>query len=119
MITMDESKLIHRFHKLPAIIKFFIALGSAAVCFLVMRHESVPVQFMSAWVCFSLVDLVLSWITMFTAHPEEITIIAKKQDFSRMLIFLIILVASFVSLVAIVLLLRMLPVAGEKAIIII
>jgi uncharacterized membrane protein len=111
---MNENKLIHRFHKLPAIIKFFISLTSSAVCFIVMRRESAAVQFMSAWVCFSLVDLVLSWITMFTAHPQEIAIIAKKQDFSRTLIFLIILLASLVSLVAIVLMLRASPVPGER-----
>lgn len=51
---------------------------------------------------------------MTTAHPQEITIIAKNQDFSRWLIFLIILVASVVSLIAIVLLLRALPTPGQK-----
>lgn len=111
---MNESKLIHSFHKLPAIVKFFISLAAAVICFLLMRQQSVPFQFMSAWVCFSLVDLILTWIVMFTAHPQEITIIAKKQDFSRLLIFFIILVASIVSLVAIVLLLRALPAPGQR-----
>lgn len=111
---MNESKLIHRLHKLPATIKFLISLIAAAICYLLMRQESAPVQFMSAWVCFSVVDLGLTWIVMSTAHPQEITIIAKNQDFSRLLIFFIILVASFVSLVAIVLLLRALPSPGQK-----
>jgi len=79
-----------------------------------MRHQPAPVQLMSAWVCFSLIDLILTWITLFTAHPQEITIIAKKQDFSRLLVFFIILMASIVSLVAIVLLLRALPAPAER-----
>jgi len=69
---------------------------------------------MSGWVCFSFVNLVLFWVTMFTAHPKEITRIAKKQDLSRILIFFIILLASLVSLVAMVLLLRKLPNPGER-----
>ena len=112
--SMKENKPIPGFHKLPPLVKFFIALASAAVMLLLMRHKSVPVQVMWAWVCFSLVMLAMSWITMFTAHPREITHIAQKQDFSRMLIYFIILVASFVSLVTIVLLLRDMPNRGER-----
>lgn len=78
-----------------------------------LRGRTIPVQFMSVWVCFSLVNLILYGIIMFTAHPQEITRIAKKQDFSRILIFFVILLASFVSLVAIVLLLRELPNPGQ------
>jgi uncharacterized membrane protein len=111
---MNKSKFIHSYHKLPAMVKFFISLGAAVISFLIMHHASAPVQLMSAWVCFSLVDLILTWITLFTAHPQEITIIARKQDFSRFLVFLIILVASIVSLVAIVLLLRALPAPNER-----
>ena len=111
---MQGNALILRFHKLPALVKFCVALASTGIVFLLMQHKSAPVQFMSAWVCFSLVMLSLSWITMFTAHPREITHIAQKQDFSRTLIFLIIVVSSFVSLVTIVLLLRDLPNPGER-----
>ena len=111
---MKEPRLIPRFHRLPALVRFFIALASAAILLLFMRQSSAQLQFMSVWVCFSFVNLVLFWITMFTVHPREITQIAKKQDFSRVLIFIIILLASFVSLVAIVLLLRTLPNPGEK-----
>ena len=111
---MDKSKLIHHFHKLPSVARFFIALISAVVLFFIVQQSTAPVRFMSVWICFSLVSLLLCWITMFTAHPQEITYIAKEQDFSRILIFLIILLASLVSLVAIVLMLRMLPNPGER-----
>lgn len=111
---MKENKIIHLFHTLPALPRFFICLGVALPLFFLTDGYTVPVRFTSVWIGFSLANLLLFGITMFTAHPQEITHIAKKQDFSRLLIFLIILVASFVSLFAIVALLRSLPNAGEK-----
>ena len=111
---MNERKLIHNLHKVPSIVKLIISLAAAVVVFFLMQGDTIPVQFMSAWVCFCLIDLVISWSIMSTAHPQEITIIAKNQDLSRLLTFFILLVASFVSLVAIVLLLRALPTPGQK-----
>ncbi len=111
---MKKIKRITRFHKLPALVRFFTALGSAFIFLIILRRRSIPVQFMSAWIGFSLVNLLFFWITMFTAHPREIARIARRQDFSRILIFFVILLASFVSLVAIVLLLRELPNPGQR-----
>lgn len=111
---MKKIKPITRFHKLPALIRFFTALAAASLVLFMLRQRTIPVQFMSAWVCFSLVNLIFYGVIMFTAHPREITRIAKKQDFSRILIFFIIVLASFVSLVAIVLLLRELPNPGQR-----
>lgn len=111
---MKKTKLIVRFHKLPALVRFFTALATASFSLILLRHRTLPVQVMSVWVCFSLVNLIFYGAIMFTAHPKEITRIAKEQDFSRILIFFIILLASFVSLVAIVLLLRELPSPGQR-----
>ena len=111
---MKENTLLLRFHKLHSFVKFLIALVSAAIVLLLVRHESGPVQVMAVWVCFSLVMLAISWTIMLTAHPKEIMHIAKNQDLSRTLLFIIILVASFVSLVTIVLMLRELPNPGER-----
>lgn len=113
-ICMKENKVLHGFHKLPALVRLLIAVALSMLVFLLTKDKSAPVRFMSVWVCFAIVNLLLFWITMFTAHPQEITHIAKKQDFSRSLIFLVISVASFISLIAIVLLFRILPNANEK-----
>jgi uncharacterized membrane protein len=111
---MKKIKPITRFHKLPALVRFFAALASAFIILIILQRRTIPVQFMSAWIGFSLVNLTFFWVIMFTAHPREITRIARKQDFSRILIFFVILLASFVSLVAIVLLLRELPNPGQR-----
>ena len=111
---MKKIKPVTRFHKLPALVRFFTALVTALLLLIILRRSLISMQFMSAWVCFSLVNLLFYGIIMFTAHPREITRIAEKQDFSRILIFFVILLASFVSLVAIVILLRELPNPGQK-----
>jgi len=111
---MKENKAIHLFHTLPALTRFLISLGVALIIFFLTTGKTVPVQFTSVWISFAFVNLLLFGITAFTAHPEEITHIVKQQDFNLLLIFLIILVASFVSLFAIVVLLRSLPNAGEN-----
>lgn len=106
---MKENKLLHAFHQLPAIARLLIAVALAGITFFVVRGKSAPVQFMTVWVCFAVANLLMYLVTMFSAHPHEIEHIAKNQDTSLMVIFLVIVFASFISLFAIVLLLRILP----------
>ena len=110
---MKENKTIYAFHKLPAIVRLLVAVTLAATAFFLVRDKSVPVQFMTVWICFALSSLLMYVITMFTAHPGEISLIAKNQDTSITLIFLVTIVASSISLFAIVLLLKILPNANE------
>src|SRR4051794_18838109 len=102
---MKKVRPITRFHKMPALVRFLTALAAAFICLIILRGRTIPVQFMSAWIAFSFVNLIFYWVIMITAHPRQIAHIARRQDFSLILIFLVILLASFVSLVAIVLLL--------------
>lgn len=111
--NMKENKLLHAVHKLPAFARLLIAMALAAIAFFIVKDKSAPVQFMTVWICFALTNLVFYGITIFTAHPEEISHIAKNQDSSLTLIFLVIVLASFISLFAIVLLLQILPNVGE------
>lgn len=108
-----ENKLLHSFHKMPALLKLLVALAIALIVFFMTRDKSAAVRFTSVWIGYASTSLLMYGVTMFTAHPDEIAHIAKDQDSSLLLIFLITLIAAFVSLVAIVLLLRMLPNAGE------
>lgn len=110
---MKENKFIHSFHKMSATIRLFISMAFTVIAFFATRFESPSVLFMSVWISFAAVNLSLFWITIITATPEEIKRIARKQDSSRTLIFLVVIIASFISLFAIVLLLRILPNANE------
>lgn len=110
---MKENKLLHGFHKLPAIVRLLSAVVLAGLVFFIARGKSAPVQFMVVWISFAFANLAMYGVTMFTAHPDEISHIAKNQDTSLTLIFLVTVTSAFVSLFAIVLLLRNLPNAGD------
>lgn len=110
---MKENKVLHAFHNLTALVRLLIAVALAGIVFYIVKDKSGPVQFMAVWICFAFANLMMYFITMFTAHPDEISHIAKNQDTSLTLIFLVTVTASFVSLFAVVLLLRILPKAGD------
>ncbi len=111
---MKEKKLIHFLHELPATARFLISLGFSMIIFMFVENKETSVTFMSVWLGFAFSNLLLFWITITTARPDEIKLIAKKQDNSRTLIFLVVVAASFISLFAIILLFRILP--GTKGV---
>jgi uncharacterized membrane protein len=64
---------------------------------------------MYSWIGFALSNLIFFWGIIATAEPHEIKLIAKKQDLSRLFIYLFVLFSSFVSLLAVILLLKISP----------
>ncbi|MXV16199.1 DUF1345 domain-containing protein [Pedobacter sp. HMF7056] len=69
-----------------------------------------PDRALFVWLVFTLVYLLMAWITFLTSHPAEIRKLAALQDSSRTLIFLFILTTSIISLLTVILLMR----SGEK-----
>ncbi|BAV09585.1 Uncharacterized membrane protein [Filimonas lacunae] len=63
------------------------------------------VHIMLCWDVFALVLLVLNWITFFTTTAHDIRNKAKIEDSSRVVIFSIVLICTFASMLAVVLLL--------------
>lgn len=108
-----ENKFIHGFHKMAAPIRLLLSAAFASIAFFVTRQETLSVQFMSVWISFAGMSLILFWTTIITAHSDEIRQIARKQDSSRTFIFFVVIIASFISLFAVVLLMRILPSAKE------
>lgn len=109
----EENKVIHGIHKMPAIFRLLLSIVFAVAVFAFAKGFSFAVQSMSTWIGFSLLNLLFFWLIILTASPDEINLIAKKQDTSRTLIFLFVMAASFISLFAIILMLRTLPNAKE------
>lgn len=62
-------------------------------------------RIMLCWDVLALVLLLLNWITFFTADPHDIRNLAKMEDSSRFVVFCVVLVCTFASLAAVVLLL--------------
>lgn len=112
---MIENRVIHAIHQMPAGLRLLISVALAGIAFLFTKGRATSsIQFMVGWLGFALANLVLFWTTMFTVQPDEIRGIAKKQDTSRTVLFLVVLSASFISLLIIVLLLKVLPGINES-----
>lgn len=87
--------------------KLIISFGLAAIAtFLFSLYRPLHLAILVfGWDIFSFGLLVLTWITFFTAAPGEIRIQAKKQDESRIAVFVLVLAASCVSMLAVIVLL--------------
>jgi uncharacterized membrane protein len=105
---MNIQKVIHRIHKIPAHMRVWVALGFALIIFLLAGRTPPAIQFILAWSGFTFAVLALLWVTILTAGPHEVKLIAKMQDSSRTITFVFVIFASFISLFAVIFLLRIL-----------
>jgi len=103
-VTEPKKNFILR---LDAHYRLYLSLLIGAVTFLFARHmPSVPEVTLITWIAIALSIIILDWTTILLAHPREIRKIASLEDSSRLLIFLFVLIASMVSLIAMYLLLK-------------
>lgn len=101
--TLPKSK----FFRFDAHYRMIISLALAVAAFLLTHAKlSWPAATLVTWVTFALAVIIMDWIIILNAHPKEIRKIAKLQDSSRTLIFLFVIVASLISLGAILFLLK-------------
>ena len=70
-----------------------------------IKHLDVLTHLMIGWNSFSLCMILLSWITFSLTTSQQIREIAKAQDSSRAIIFIMVLISTFASFFAVVLLL--------------
>jgi len=97
----------HLYFRLDAQYRLFTALSISVIVFFCIRNSfTAPVVALATWISFALTVIILDWIIILKAHPREIKKIASLEDSSRTLIFLFAIVASVVSLGAILFLLR-------------
>lgn len=95
------------FFKFDAHYRVYLSFGVAAIAFLCSRAKfSIPAVALITWVAFALAIIIMDWVIILNAHPREIRKIAKLQDSSRFFIFLFVIVASVISLGAILFLLK-------------
>lgn len=95
------------FFKLDANYRLIISLAVAAIIYIFSSKAlTLPEVGLSCWIGCASTVVILDWIVISTSHPREVVKIAKLQDSSRSLLFAFIIVASLVSLVAIIFLLK-------------
>ncbi len=87
--------------------RFYTSLLLALAVFIVSKNRvSGAINYMLTWIAFAGSTLLFSWITILSSHPRKVKAIAREQDSSRTLIFLLIVGAAFISLFAIIFLLQ-------------
>ncbi|HWZ14230.1 MAG TPA: DUF1345 domain-containing protein [Mucilaginibacter sp.] len=95
------------FFRLDAHYRLMIALAvSIIVLFFVWPRFTWPAVTLFTWISFALTVIALDWTVIITSHPREVRKIAKIQDSSRTFIFLFVIAASIISMVAIAFLLK-------------
>jgi uncharacterized membrane protein len=95
------------FFRLDAHYRLIISLiVGVAVFFLGNGKFSLPAVFLVSWISFALTIIIMDWIIILSSHPREVRKIAKLQDSSRTFLFLFVIMASLVSMAAIVFLLK-------------
>jgi len=103
--------------RLDAHYRLYISLLIGAVTFFFTRQiPSIPAVTLITWIAIALSIIILDWITILWAHPKEIRKIASLEDNSRYLVFLFVMAASLVSLVAMYLLLKSTKNASEETV---
>ncbi len=107
MAVKKISNAHNAFEKLHAIHKIVICLVLGVVVYLLadIKNINTLTRVMIGWNTFSLCMIILTWITFKITTPAEIRKQAGIQDGSRVVIFIIILISTFASFLAVLLLL--------------
>ncbi|HWK04151.1 MAG TPA: DUF1345 domain-containing protein [Puia sp.] len=95
------------FHRMPSIYKLVISFAAAtvvSVALLPFRMENMT-RIMIGWDSFSLCMLIISALLFTSMHPKEIRVLAKTEDAGRIVVFVIVLIATIGSLAGIMVLL--------------
>jgi uncharacterized membrane protein len=103
-ITKTKAKVWFR---LDAHHRMLISLiVSAVTLFFSWGRFGAPAVILFTWIAFALMIIIMDWIIILSSHPMEVRKIARIEDSSRTLIFLFVIVASLVSMLAIFFLLK-------------
>lgn len=95
------------FFRLDAHYRLAISLGVALAVFLIFRQSLGTLELaLAVWLGCAVSIICLNWLMICTTHPKDISSIAKIQDSSRLFIFLFIIIAAVLSLLAMMLLLK-------------
>jgi uncharacterized membrane protein len=109
------DQLAEKINHLDRRIRLVICIVISVIIFCLFRRSfSYAIDFMISWIGFSAGILLFSWFTMITSHPREIRDIARQQDESQTVIFLVVVIAAFISLFAIIILLQNIPRESKK-----
>jgi uncharacterized membrane protein len=95
------------FYRLDAHYRLMLAIVVSIIVFFCFRDRlTTPALILVTWIGCALTIISLNWAIILSSHPSEVKKIAGLQDSSRTFLFFFITIASVMSLVAIVYLLK-------------
>ncbi len=96
------------FNRIPVIYKmtFCLLIGAVFFLFLLSERMEVITRLMISWDIFGFLMVGMSIYTFFTMKPRQIRVLASVQDPKRIVVFVIVLVITLLSLLAIIVLLE-------------
>ncbi len=101
--SLNKGNIFVRMHPIHRILVSVII--SLAVLFLINRQGTHPLlQIMLAWNVFATVYLIMAWIVLSTRNTLQMQELAKKEDNSRIVVSILIITASFASMLMVTLL---------------
>lgn len=104
--TSVKKKDGNIFLRMMPVQRFIISLILAVIVYVLMigSHLDMLIKIMIAWSGFALSYIITSWIVFFAQKPAQIRELSKKEDGSRIYVFSLIVITSFGSLFAVLLL---------------
>lgn len=104
---VSNSTNIPAFEKINSLQKLLICIAIAVIIYFVVEIKDIDAitHIMIGWDTFSLCMIVMSWITFSITTSQHIREQAKVQDSSKSLIFIIVLICTLASFLAVLLLL--------------
>lgn len=103
---IQNSAKVSFFEKINSIQRLFICISIGIIVYFIVDKEAFDplTHLMIGWDVFSICMIVIIWVTFFTTESENIRKLSKLQDSSRATIFIIILISTFASFLAVLLL---------------
>ncbi len=105
-LIMTEKKKGNIFIKMDPVHRILISLSTAAVMFFFLQrsHFNTAIKATIVWDVFALTYVFISWVVFFTSSLNHIVKKARKDDGSKLFVFLLVLVACFASMVTVLVL---------------
>ena len=107
MTKAKSNKDFSLYYALTPITKLVICIAVGAAVYFIFPMEKVDSlsRIMLAWDAFCFCLLLIYWVIFYTTQPNQIRVLAPKEDPSRVLVFFVTLIAASASMLAVILLL--------------
>jgi len=100
---------MQRIYRIPSHTRLMFALFVSLITFIISSQTTLAIHSILVWCSFSFSSLLLFWLTILNAEVHEVKYMAKRQDSSRTIVFVFVLIAAIIGLFAVIFLLKILP----------